>query len=271
MDDPGVVYEKMMDILCDITQLGLIHCDYNEFNVMLGHDGKLTVIDFPQMVSTSHPNAAELFSRDAECVMCFFRKKLNYWMDEADRPDFTALLREACPEDAMDLELRASGFNNSDAKALEEALNAVAAETGSSSHETGYSASDVSSRSNSDTEDTQVSVEENAVVSGGACSEACRSGCMDGWQQDRHIGQSEKCISSQVSSQEEKQEGGISCEVQASGQDEQDEDVSSAAKPQSSQEVSAVVCDFANAGLAPFISPSQGLGVVLVHKTKMLL
>lgn len=29
LDNPGPVYERMMDIMCDITQLGLNHCDYN--------------------------------------------------------------------------------------------------------------------------------------------------------------------------------------------------------------------------------------------------
>lgn len=116
-----------MDVLCDITQLGLVHCDYNEFNVMLGPSGRVTVIDFPQMVSTSHANAAELFDRDVECVMRFFRKKLNYWMDDGDRPDFAALVQSAAAGGALDQELRASGFNNEDAEALKGALAAHAA------------------------------------------------------------------------------------------------------------------------------------------------
>lgn len=34
----------------------------------LSFDLQVTVIDFPQMVSTSHPNAAELFDRDVQCI-----------------------------------------------------------------------------------------------------------------------------------------------------------------------------------------------------------
>jgi RIO kinase 2 len=41
------------------AQVGLIHCDLNEFNVMVGLDETVTMIDFPQMVSTAHPNAEE--------------------------------------------------------------------------------------------------------------------------------------------------------------------------------------------------------------------
>lgn len=37
----------------------------------------VTLIDFPQMVSTRHPNAKDLFERDAECLRRFFVKKLK--------------------------------------------------------------------------------------------------------------------------------------------------------------------------------------------------
>lgn len=124
LEDPGPIYEKMMDIMCDIAHLGLIHCDYNEFNVMLGPDRQVTVIDFPQMVSVSHENAQELFDRDVDCVMRFFRKKLNYWMEDSDRPDFAALVCEVAAGDAVDCELRASGFKQEDSKALSTALQA---------------------------------------------------------------------------------------------------------------------------------------------------
>ena len=31
-------------------------------------DGQVTLIDFPQMISTSHANASEWFARDADCL-----------------------------------------------------------------------------------------------------------------------------------------------------------------------------------------------------------
>ncbi len=39
--------------------------------VQVNDDDELTLIDFPQMVSTSHANAQELFDRDVECVLRF--------------------------------------------------------------------------------------------------------------------------------------------------------------------------------------------------------
>ena len=47
-----------MDIIVRFAQAGLIHGDYNEFNILIRRDsGEPVVIDFPQMVSTSHENA----------------------------------------------------------------------------------------------------------------------------------------------------------------------------------------------------------------------
>jgi len=37
--------------------------------IQVNDDDELTLIDFPQMVSTSHANAQELFDRDVECVL----------------------------------------------------------------------------------------------------------------------------------------------------------------------------------------------------------
>jgi len=47
-----------MDIIVRFAQAGLIHGDYNEFNILIHREtGEPIVIDFPQMVSTSHENA----------------------------------------------------------------------------------------------------------------------------------------------------------------------------------------------------------------------
>lgn len=38
-------------------------------SVQVSEEDELTLIDFPQMVSTSHANAQDLFERDVECVI----------------------------------------------------------------------------------------------------------------------------------------------------------------------------------------------------------
>ena len=55
--DPGAAYNECMELLVKLGNHGLIHGDFNEFNLMLDDKDHITMIDFPQMVSTSHLNA----------------------------------------------------------------------------------------------------------------------------------------------------------------------------------------------------------------------
>nr|CAD7603626.1 unnamed protein product [Timema genevievae] len=55
--DVEALYDDLMDIIVRLGNHGVIHGDFNEFNIMLTDDGQPIIIDFPQMVSTSHPNA----------------------------------------------------------------------------------------------------------------------------------------------------------------------------------------------------------------------
>merc|ERR1712166_1303625 len=44
----------------------------------------VTLIDFPQMVSTLHPNASELYERDTNCLLKFFTHKLQFQIPESE-------------------------------------------------------------------------------------------------------------------------------------------------------------------------------------------
>ena len=61
MPHPKEVYHKMMDLIVRLAQHGLVHGDFNEFNMMIDDNEKLTMLDFPQMISTSHKNAQYYF------------------------------------------------------------------------------------------------------------------------------------------------------------------------------------------------------------------
>ncbi len=51
------LYDELMDLLLKFANHGVIHGDFNEFNIMVKDDGSSVIIDFPQMVSTEHPEA----------------------------------------------------------------------------------------------------------------------------------------------------------------------------------------------------------------------
>jgi len=63
----------------------VIHADLSEYNIILKPDMHVLMIDWPQYVSTEHPNAEQLLTRDVENVLCFFRRKrlLNIKSEDA--------------------------------------------------------------------------------------------------------------------------------------------------------------------------------------------
>jgi len=62
---PGKLYSTLMDLIIRFAKSGLIHGDFNEFNILIRRStGEPVVIDFPQMVSTSHANAEWCVSHD---------------------------------------------------------------------------------------------------------------------------------------------------------------------------------------------------------------
>ncbi|XP_074526430.1 serine/threonine-protein kinase RIO2 [Halichoeres trimaculatus] len=104
LQDPPALYNEFMELIVKLANHGLIHGDFNEFNLMLDDQDHITMIDFPQMVSTSHPNAEWYFDRDVKCIRDFFAKRFNY--ESELFPTFKDI-RRSC---SLDVEVSASGF-----------------------------------------------------------------------------------------------------------------------------------------------------------------
>lgn len=71
------VYERCLALMVRLAEHGLIHGDFNEFNIMITDDFRVIMIDFPQMVSTDHRNAVELFDRDVQNLANFFSRRFR--------------------------------------------------------------------------------------------------------------------------------------------------------------------------------------------------
>ena len=54
---------KLIEKITSLALVGLIHCDFNEYNMLISDEEELTMIDFPQMISTDHYNAEYYFDR----------------------------------------------------------------------------------------------------------------------------------------------------------------------------------------------------------------
>ena len=104
--DKEKAFNELIGMILKLANCGLVHGDFNEFNILLTEQQKIYLIDFPQMISSSHPDAKVQFNRDIECIFNYFRKKFNISFDE--RPDFE---KDVFRSSNMDIELKASGYN----------------------------------------------------------------------------------------------------------------------------------------------------------------
>lgn len=99
---PERLYGELIDLILKLAGVGLIHGDFNEFNILIRQDTvpsnsqespspspstptiKLTpiLIDFPQMLSIDHANAEMYFDRDVACIKRFFERRFHFTSDE---------------------------------------------------------------------------------------------------------------------------------------------------------------------------------------------
>ncbi|KAG9202981.1 hypothetical protein G6514_003762 [Epicoccum nigrum] len=122
--DPAPLYSELLNFIVRFAQYGLIHGDFNEFNILIeemfeGEERvKLipTIIDFPQMVSIDHANAEYYFDRDVACIKRFFDRRFGFTSDEPG-PFFKDAIKTVTKR--LDVEVEASGFSKKMAKELE--------------------------------------------------------------------------------------------------------------------------------------------------------
>ncbi|XP_012243615.1 serine/threonine-protein kinase rio2 isoform X1 [Bombus impatiens] len=104
LDDVESLYDELMNLIVKLGNHGVIHGDFNEFNIMITNSGKPILIDFPQMISTEHVDAKTYFERDVNCVRDFFKRRFAY--ESELYPTFQDISREDC----IDVEIKASGI-----------------------------------------------------------------------------------------------------------------------------------------------------------------
>lgn len=159
--DPAGLYAELVEIILRLAGVGLIHGDFNEFNIMVRDedvkedeggdagpgergqqrgadtDAKATarikpiVIDFPQMVSIDHANAEMYFDRDVNCIKTFFKRRFNFTSQQPG--PFLADAKNSAGKFGsrrLDVEAEASGFSKKMAKELEKYMKEVGADGG---------------------------------------------------------------------------------------------------------------------------------------------
>lgn len=135
--DPAGLYAELLELIVRLAGFGLIHGDFNEFNILIKEDAqssssdpdappKITltpiIIDFPQMVSISHPDAQFYFDRDVACIKRFFERRFHFTSDDPG-PFFEDGTSKVTKR--LDVEAEASGFSKKMARELEKYMKDV--------------------------------------------------------------------------------------------------------------------------------------------------
>ncbi|GME57378.1 Serine threonine protein kinase [Neofusicoccum parvum] len=135
--NPQKLYAELLAMIVRLAKFGLIHGDFNEFNILVEEKAepssseepdappeiilKPVLIDFPQMVSIDHANAEYYFDRDVNCIKRFFERRFHFTSDEPGPffKDATKTVGEAAGAKRLDIEVEASGFSKKMARELE--------------------------------------------------------------------------------------------------------------------------------------------------------
>ncbi|KAI1103123.1 RIO1-domain-containing protein [Jackrogersella minutella] len=155
--DPAALYAELISLILRLAKHGLIHGDFNEFNILIKEERaqpspkgkeseetteqekeKVTVtpvlIDFPQMVSMDHQNAEMYFDRDVNCVKRFFERRFHF-VGTQPGPFFRDAKKTVGRDGAkrLDAAVEASGFSKKALKDLEAAIREQQATRGEQS------------------------------------------------------------------------------------------------------------------------------------------
>eukprot|EP00177_Eucheuma_denticulatum_P007077 GFKZ01012871.1.p1 GENE.GFKZ01012871.1~~GFKZ01012871.1.p1 ORF type:complete len:465 (+),score=83.16 GFKZ01012871.1:773-2167(+) len=112
LPDAAALANALLDVIARFATHGLVHCDLNEFNIIVDEEGAFKVIDFPQMVSTSHIDAELLFERDVDGICRFFEHRFGVPEHELNRPVLADILSQRGDAEQLDAVVAASGFKN---------------------------------------------------------------------------------------------------------------------------------------------------------------
>ncbi|OTA63637.1 RIO1-domain-containing protein [Hypoxylon sp. EC38] len=177
--NPAALYAELISLILRLAQHGLIHGDFNEFNILIKEERensepstkgkevertaeekeKVTVtpilIDFPQMVSMDHQNAEMYFDRDVNCVKRLFERRFHF-VSTQPGPFFKDAKKTVGKNGfkRLDAAVEASGFSKKALKDLEAAIREQQAARGEqASSEEGYDAAPTDGDEDDDDQD----------------------------------------------------------------------------------------------------------------------
>ncbi|XP_003374066.1 serine/threonine-protein kinase RIO2 [Trichinella spiralis] len=102
LKDPTKFCNKLLDFIVMLAKYGLIHGDFNPCNVMVTRNEEPVVIDFPQMMSTSHPEAEKWTFSDQKIEQVDAQLKAHGYTATSDSEDDSVEQSELDPPCEME-------------------------------------------------------------------------------------------------------------------------------------------------------------------------
>lgn len=75
LDEPEVFLWDILENVRKAYHSGVIHSDLSEYNILVDEKADIWLIDWPQYISSEHPNAEEILERDIGNITYYFERK----------------------------------------------------------------------------------------------------------------------------------------------------------------------------------------------------
>jgi RIO kinase 2 len=84
LEEPSIFLQDILDNMRIVYKSGLIHSDLSEYNILIDEETQVWIIDWPQYISSNHPNAEEILERDIGNITFYFERKQGIKMTHAE-------------------------------------------------------------------------------------------------------------------------------------------------------------------------------------------
>lgn len=85
LQDPLYVLDKIVNEVRKVYEIGIIHADLSEFNIMITKYGDVYIFDWPQYITRSHPEAEYYLKRDLYQITRYFARKYQITKNEINK------------------------------------------------------------------------------------------------------------------------------------------------------------------------------------------
>ncbi len=82
IQNPREIFNKTIEQIRIAYEQNIINGDLSEYNILLDDKDEIWIIDWPQAVTSGHPNSNYLFKRDIHNLISFFKRKYNLQINE---------------------------------------------------------------------------------------------------------------------------------------------------------------------------------------------